>query len=344
MANEIKTLGVATPEQIQRTEQAQDVARLVILGGLQAQTQAFAASESLQTELREQDLRVCALHQSDDSAANWLSEAGIDVVSLAAMEGEIPALPEGIDALGFGETEAMANRPLVRCVNGIRLGFVTFAEQIRGEFQNRADLLSLMAFDRVRMLINQCDHVIVLVKSGLPNAELPLPEWRARYRRLIDVGASVVIDTGNAKGWEDGQNGLIFYGLGSPTEADSLGVFLTLHRNGRLSYEARALERTAGTLDFSKNDSFKAQIDAQNRLFTNEKAYQNATDEMCKRLYSQSETAQKRGVRGLLSSHAEEEARFRSLLENESLRLVTLRAMQLTKAQSASRREIANKA
>jgi poly-gamma-glutamate synthesis protein (capsule biosynthesis protein) len=174
--------------------------------------------------------------------------------------------------------------------------------------------------------------VIVLVRAGLDQAELPLPEWRARYRRWVDVGASVVVDTGSAKGWEVYKNGLIFYGLGAPNSADSLGLFLTLRRNSRLDYEARALQCAAGQIDYSVNDAFKQRIDAQNRLFTDEKAYLKKADEMCRTLYCELESTQKRGVLGLFSSHADEETKLLALLENESLRLVTRRGIRVKQA------------
>ncbi len=346
MANGMIHAGVATSEQILTTEQAQDKAHILLLGGLETCENAFSVSDELEAMLNAQDLRAGALHQSDARSASWVSEAGIDILSLSAMRGttQIPALPERVRAIGLGETEASANRPLVLCVNGIRVGFVTFAEQPTGEGSHRADILSLMAFDRVRMLLNQCDHVVVLVNSGLAESELPLPEWRARYRRFFDVGASVVADSGGAKGWEAHQNGLVFYGLGSPAGEDSLGVFLTLRRNGKLDYEACALQCKSGRLDFSQNEKFKEKIDQQNKLLTNEKAYQQAADEMCLRLYCQSELAQKRGVLGLFSAHADEEARLFALLENESLRLVALRALRLLKADDHRRREITKKA
>lgn len=327
-------------------ELAENMARVLLLGGLASGAGVFSAEESLQSLMQAQDLRVCALHQSDESSARWLTDANVDILSLAPLGAEeaIPALSERIHAIGAGETEAFANRPYTRCVNGIRLGFVPLAEQPAGAFNGRADLLSLTAFDRVRMLLNQCDHVIVLAHSGLRNAELPLPEWRARYRRLIEVGASIVVDSGGARGWEAHQHGVVFYGLGSPAEGDSLGLFLSLYPNGRLRYEARALQRAGGTLAFSQNESFKTTIDAQNALYTDEKAYEHAADEMCKRLYCEKENAQKRGVLGLFSPHADEEAKLLALLENESLRLMTMRAIRLLKASDHTCREITKKA
>ena len=325
--------GTAALEAHLTAEQEKDAARVLILGGLNAGADAFCAGQALKTQMQAQDLVISALHQADASSLNWLREAGADLLALAALRGAdtAPLLPEGMCAIGCGETEAMANRPLLRCVNGIRLGFVSFAEQPQGDGNTRADILNLAAYDRVRLLLNQCDHVIVLVQSGLIEAELPLPEWRARYRRFIDAGASAVVDTGAAKGWEKYQNGLVFFGLGSPAEADALGLHLTLRRNGRFSYEARALQNMIGTLDFSQNDAFRAKIDAQNSLFMDEKAYLRAVDEMCESLYCKSASAQKRGVLSLFSQHADEEQRLLSSLENESLRLMTLRALRRIK-------------
>ena len=336
-----ETAGI-TPETQQ--EQQEDQARLLILGGVDASATPFAAGEALQEAWLAQDLQIAALQQGSATAVDWLKAAGVELVALAGMAGDLPPLPEGITAIGAGETESMANRPFVRCVNGIRLGVVSFAEQPAGDFADRADILSLAAFDRVRMLLNQCDHVIVLVQSGLKEAELPLPEWRARYRRFVDAGASLVVDTGRARGWEAYKQGLVFYGLGAPTGADALGLFVTLRRNGKMNYEARALQNTAGKLDFSQNDAFRAQIDAQNALLADEKAYRSAADEMCTRLYCAAEAAHKRGVLGIFSPHADEREKLLSLLGHESARLVALRALRLRTDVEKAAREIAKKA
>ena len=337
MATDLTTTGSTVPEQV-LPEAQEEAARVLIFGGVASAAEKFSASEPLAAQIAGQQLLAGALHTANLSAANWLMQAGAGLVALAGMRNE--GADASASSLGFigavvigaGETESMANSPFVRCVNGIRLGFVSFAEQRAGDGVCCADALRLMAFDQVRMLLNQCDHVIVLVRAGLDQAELPLPEWRARYHRWIDVGASAVVDTGNAKGWEVYKNGLIFYGLGAPNGADSLGLFLTLRRNGRLDYEARALQCVKGQLDYSANDAFKQRIDAQNRLFTDEKAYLVEVDEMCRKLYCELESTQKRGVLGLFSSHADEEAKLLALLENESLRLVTQRGIRVKQA------------
>lgn len=328
--------------------QQQDEARVLILGGLETAAGPFSAGNELQTELSKQDLRISALQNGDTTAAIWLMQAGVELISLAALRDENNQVGSigfiGATTIGAGETESMANRPFVRCVNGIRLGIVSFAEQPAEGFHNRADILNLAAYDRVRMLLNQCDHVAVLVQSGFQEAELPLPEWRARYRRFIDAGASFVVDTGRARGWEPYKDGLVFYGLGSPSGDDSLGLFLTLRRNGAFSYESRALQSTAGQLSFSQNGAFRARIDAQNKLFADEAAYISAVNDMCLRLYRATEPAQKRGVLGLLTQQPDGDQRLLSLLENESARLIALRALRLRRAQENGKRGNAKKA
>ena len=199
MTTELVTNGGISPEPILPKE-PEDIAHLLILGGVESPASRFFASEALQTELSKQDLRISALHQGDANAALWLTEAGIELISMAGLRnegGEASAIGFiGVNTIGAGDTESMANRPYIHCINGIRLGVVALAEQTSEIFNSRADILSLAALDRVRMLLNQCDHVIVLVRSGLDQAELPLPEWRARYRRFIDAGASAVVDMG----------------------------------------------------------------------------------------------------------------------------------------------------
>lgn len=325
----------------------EDAARVLIFGGAAAPAPAFHAGEALREQMEAQDMRISALHEADLSAAAWLTQAGTNLIALAGMKNERADASAlgliGTVTIGAGETEAMANRPYVCCINGVRIGFLSYAEQRAGAFSGRADILGLMAYDQVRMLLSQCDHVVVLTRAGLEAGELPLPEWRARYRRLIDAGASIVVDTGSARGWEAHQHGAVFYGLGSPVSSDSLGLFLTLRRNGHLNYEVRALACTDGLLDFSKNDAFRARIDAQNTLLFEDTAYESAADEMCLRLYCAREAAQKRGVLGLFSPQGDEEERLLSLLENESLRLMTLRAIRSKRTAGQAKRENAKK-
>ena len=337
MNQQITTIEPNLPEETPETIETLS-ARVSLLGGVGALSGAAPSiDDTLAADLSVHDLRVSALSACDDSSAAWLRQAGVNVVSLAGMQGgqpeELSAALNGAKNLGAGQTEALANAPVILWVNDVRIGFLAYSERHAGGFDGRADLLGLAVYDHVRMLLSQCDHVIVLVSAGLEGGELPLPEWRARYRRLIDAGASAVVDTGSVKGWEAYKHGLIFYGLGDPTTSASLMLSLTLLQNGRLRYEARALSNASGQIGYSTDETEKQRINEQNMLFFHDAAYLTAVDAMCRRYYEEHEEPRKRGfLEALLGTRGEaerqaEEARLNDLLGSESRRLAMLRAL-----------------
>ncbi len=316
-------------------------ANVLLLGGLSGAMPRL--SEPLAATLSAGDLILGALHAYDRDTAKSLADAGADVISLAGTRADsIAAVKNALNdaqIVGAGATEPLACAPVVLCVNDVRLGVLAYSERRACGSDHCADILSLTAYDQVRMLLNRCDHVIVLVRAGLRGAELPLPEWRSRYRRFIDAGASVVADTGAAKGWETYKNGLVFYGLGQPNENGALLLSLTLRQNGEFGYEARALEAAAGELRFSSDEVFKNKIDGQNRLFLDEADYLRVADEMCLRYYRDNEQPRKQGIFSALltgkgNALRPEEERLRELLGDESRRFAVLRALAILQAEN----------
>ena len=344
--------------------------KLLLLGGVGPLSPSSPPSmdAALSALLAAHDLIALALladTASEDSsvggtaAAEWASGIGADFVSLAGLEGgmfpKMSTLAGGIDSIGAGETEVEAFRPLIRNDNGVRIGVLALSERRVGGFDGRADILHPLVYDRVRMLQAQCDHVIVFCHAGLPKASLPLPEWRARFRRLVDCGASVVVGQppSGVSGWEEYRQGLVFYGLGTladdrgGADARSLALSLTLGQNGRFAYETRLLEREGGILRMSENEAEKQSINEINALFFDEKAYLAQSTALCRAAYEAwgKDTCPPhtaglgRGFLSLLLPEAagkakrEEEARLKALLENESLRLSALRALVARKTE-----------
>lgn len=62
-----------------------------------------------------------------------------------------------------------------------------------------------------------CDVLIALPHAGLEDVLVPLPEWRCRYKELIDLGADVVIASHphTPQGWEEYNDKIIYYSLGN---------------------------------------------------------------------------------------------------------------------------------
>ncbi len=279
-----------------------------------------------------------------------LRSANVDLLSLAGAEGgetaAVTAALSGMDGVGLGETAALAYRPKVTMQNGVRLGFLSFGERgYRGEaaFDGVADILDPAVADRVRRLLPQCDHVIVFCHAGLPGGALPLPEWRARYRRFLDAGASLVIGYAPAApmGWERHGRGLAFHNLGALSggaEAHSLAVSVCFERNGRFTYETRALCQTAGGADFAPDGALLARLTEQNVLLGEEKRYLAEAARMCQTYFAAREGQLPLPAENgpLLSLNRGKAARFERreaerkllmLLADESGRLAVLRAL-----------------
>lgn len=63
----------------------------------------------------------------------------------------------------------------------------------------------------------QCDILVVLPHAGVEDVIVPLPEWRARYKEFIDMGADAVIASHphTPQGWEEYNGKMIYYSLGN---------------------------------------------------------------------------------------------------------------------------------
>lgn len=325
------------------------LARVLFFGGahISKETAAPVFDAELKRYACEHDYRCGALDSGDDTAG-WLKEQDVDLVSLPGMTlDELSAAREQLGPaaiIGAGENRALANRPEVRSINGVRLGFLSVGETKSNggsDYAVEADIEDLSVYDHIRMLLPQCDHVVVFCRAGLPGFGLPLPEWRERYRHLIEAGASVVlgVQPGEPMGWEEYGRGAVFYGLGKLTDG-SLAVSMTFERNGRFTYEARLLGTVDAVIGFSADDAKKEAINEKNALLTDEARYLDEAERTCVAFY-QTEGYEalfnpnpKRGVfSGLL--HKKLEGGFRidetildNLLAGTSRRFAVLRALE----------------
>lgn len=291
--------------------------------------------------------------ETGSNAIAWLKSAGISLAALSGvssgeLEGTLAALGT-VSAIGVGQNQPLANRAEIVSINGVRLGFLCMNECTgdRERYAAEADILEADALNRVRELLPQCDHIVVFCRTGIPGFGLPLPEWRARYRRLIKAGASVVcgMEPDEPNGWEEYGNGLILYGLGTLADdragmtSRSLAVLLSFQQNKGFAYGARLLETSSGAIAPCMEEAAKNALNAQNALLLDETAYLAAVEQRCAQYYESGEfellfCGKARGpIAALLhpkaqENHREEEERLRRLLLSESRQLVVLRALK----------------
>ena len=172
------------------------------------------------------------LSQPSDSIA-LLKQLGISGVSLAnnhifdfGLQGLEKTIREldaaAITHFGAGTTFDQAYKPFQVNLNGIEVAIISVADSefghIRYEDQTGgyAWINHPCVEDRIIEMKRSCDHVLVIAHAGAEMIDIPLPEWRDRYKRLCDCGASAVIGHHPhvPQGYERHEGSFIFYSLG----------------------------------------------------------------------------------------------------------------------------------
>jgi poly-gamma-glutamate synthesis protein (capsule biosynthesis protein) len=143
-----------------------------------------------------------------ESFAASLKTWGIDAVSLAnnhirdcGDEGVLSTLENcskyGIKTFGAADTEEGAAKPLVIEKNGLKVGFLSFAEK---EFNYVHDGKAgatffdpYVSFDKIYKLRKEVDALVVLYHGGIEHYIYPSPLLRKKCRKMVEAGADVVL-------------------------------------------------------------------------------------------------------------------------------------------------------
>jgi poly-gamma-glutamate synthesis protein (capsule biosynthesis protein) len=204
------------------------------------------------------------LPQSIDSPA-WCEKNGFNVISLAnnhMVDYGQEALADTINAFkssiitGAGDWEEAYQVKKVE-LNGLKIGFIALAQCEFGILNDNWSDRSLRGcawinHSSVNSLIRDVkpglDYLFIIAHTGVEYCAIPLPEWRDRYKELIDLGADAVIG-GHPhvpQGWEVYKDKPIFYSLGNfffdvNSEKEywnnGLSVMLRIDKHGNLAYQ-----------------------------------------------------------------------------------------------------------
>lgn len=164
-----------------------------------------------------------------------LKAAGFDLLLLAnnhifdyGKEGLERTLEEAnhnsLDTIGAELDFDNAYRPLIKDINGLKIGFINASEAQFGVLTNDYKNDSGYAWinhpkinDIVVSLEKQVDYLMFFAHAGLENYEIPLIEWRSRYKELCDLGVDCLVGSHPhvAQGFEEYNGKTIFYSLGN---------------------------------------------------------------------------------------------------------------------------------
>ena len=175
------------------------------------------------------------ISQSADSP-EWLELRGFNVVSMANNH-TMDYGEEGMDdtrkafkkatVIGCGIWEEAYSPTVVTTADGLRIGILActhceFGTLTDKTVYNQKGTAWAGAADIERAIQQNeggksCDFLIIIAHCGIEYMEQPLPEWRERYKRWIELGADAVIASHPhvPQGWEMYRGKPICYSLGN---------------------------------------------------------------------------------------------------------------------------------
>lgn len=247
-----------------------------------------------------------ALTQSEDSP-KCLEDEGFNLIGLAnnhmldmgvgGFEATIKSFHKAT-TLGAGKKGDVYGVKKLE-ISGLTLGFLSLTHKEFGTLNDEASddeqgtaWINSSAVNRSIMKAkDMCDYLFVLPHAGVENVDIPLPEWRIRYREFIDLGADAVIASHPhvPQGWEEYQGKPIHYSLGNfifdsfsnthgPYWNKGLGVKVTIEDDGKISYETLNVKYENHVLDIDKSTQAEEHDRYLCSLLTDSKAYNEALE------------------------------------------------------------------
>ncbi|MHC1733034.1 MAG: CapA family protein [Bacteroidales bacterium] len=186
---------------------------------------------------------------------------------------------------------------LAQCEFGILNDHWTTKESVGCAWINYPGLNNIIA-EAKRSL----DYLFVITHAGIEFFEFPLPEWRDRYRELIDSGADAVIG-GHPhvpQGWELYKGKPIFYSLGNfyfdmPNKRDyfnnGLVVVLSLDDQRAFSFQVYNTSFEGEEIKIDNSEKIKLHNSETCGILANEEEYIEEVNKMCLTLWRSYEAA-----------------------------------------------------
>jgi len=251
------------------------------------------------------------VHQHAEAPA-WVEKAGFNVISLAnnhiydygqeALSATIHAFQKAI-CVGAGNNfeEAYALKQVT--IQGIKVGLLSFCEAEFGALTlyNRNAGYAWINHPAVSTIIAEAkkntDVLLIQCHTGVEQIDVPLPEWRERYKELIRFGADAVIGSHPhvPQGWEMYLGKPIFYSLGNfyfdgasdhPLWTKGIAVSLTFEHKKLINFEVIAIEKTKNGIVVNKEEQYRLHLEGLNKELA-EPVYSARVKELALSLWNQ---------------------------------------------------------
>ncbi len=199
---------------------------------------------------------------------------------------------------GAGLSLDDAYKPIIHEQEGQKIALLAFGEAQFGALE--IELSNKAGFARVDVPLARkavidarlkADWVIVQIHAGLEMVEIPLPEWRERFREFIDLGADLVIGHHPhvLQGSEMYKNKMIHYSLGNfymdvmlkQKDPGSGGVLEVLIEGEELKSKLIPLKVTSTNIEIDNSDYAKGHYHNLCEKISIDSAYLTEVNSIC---------------------------------------------------------------
>ncbi|HMN23756.1 MAG: CapA family protein [Ignavibacteriaceae bacterium] len=218
------------------------------------------------------------------NAGSLIKEAGFNVINLANNHiydfGEqalnnTTVFFNDVLTVGAGKNFEEAYQLKVFSIPDFTIGFLSFCEAEFGSIMEGSSEQSGYAWvnhsivdKKISEAKKEVDYLIVQIHAGVEEIELPLPEWRSRYKQIIDLGVDLIIGHHPhvPQGWESYKDKMIFYSLGNfyfdmksnnPYWNKSFIVSMEFESTKLIKYDIIPIQRIKGITDLYVDSEFE---------------------------------------------------------------------------------------
>ncbi|UCD37169.1 MAG: CapA family protein, partial [Fidelibacterota bacterium] len=186
---------------------------------------------------------------------------------------------------------------------GLKVGILAYGEAQFGAILHEYDDSGGFAWinhprvnDYIVIARKKVDLLIIQVHAGVEEIDLPLPEWRDRYRQLIHLGADAVIGHHPhvRQGWELYQGKPVVYSLGNfildpfhKRGVDSTGFLVELTYDGGVfsSIQFYPVVQKNGIVEIDQQNNAELEIERLSGLLSPSEEYENSVNHMSVKLW-----------------------------------------------------------
>jgi poly-gamma-glutamate synthesis protein (capsule biosynthesis protein) len=251
------------------------------------------------------------ISQSKESI-KYLKEVGFNVCSLAnnhiydfgerGLHATIEEIKNvNLEYIGAGLNFKSAYQERIFDIQNTKIGLIAACESEFGclnEDESRGGYAWLNHYlieDKVRELKKTVDIIILIAHAGIEEIDIPLPEWRDKYKRFCDLGVDIIIGHHPhvPQGFEKYKESYIFYSLGNfyfdtssfeNKEDDSYSVLIEINNNKIQNIEILYTKKINNTVTIVNKNKVNFSLDKLNEMLL-ENVYTKNINKIAVELY-----------------------------------------------------------